>query len=116
MNYGPIWKLISFLGTFPTNSETATTNIPNPSCIGIEFTGLRPAFFEESSCQQSFLTLALLEFPAIFFDQACLKLLSDISQQSKELFEGVFTSFETNKYWFFAANSLDLWQWDVISF
>ena len=80
MNYGPIWKLISFLGTFPTNSETATTNIPNPSSIGIEFTGLRLAFFEESSCQQSFLTPALLEFPAIFFDQACLKLLSDVSQ------------------------------------
>ena len=62
----------------------------NPSCMRIEFTGLRPAFFEESSCQQSFLTLALLEFPAIFFDQACLKLLSDISQQIKELFEGAF--------------------------
>ena len=75
--FGPILKLISFLGT---NSQTATTNIPNPSCMGIEFTGLRPAFFEESSCQQSFLTLALLEFPAIFFDQACLKPLSDISQ------------------------------------
>lgn len=26
--YGPILKLISFLGTY---SETATTNIPNPS-------------------------------------------------------------------------------------